>query len=249
MKRKLVFLNLLLAALVGAAGWQIREKWIQSREREQRILSVQVPPVPAPPVPTVETAAPVQAATYVEVATNTLFSKDRNPTVVIEKPKEKEPPPLPSVHGVMDLGFGATIFMSTGQGGQQKGYKEGDKVGDYKIVKASRDDIEFEWEGKTIAKKVVDLKAKPSAAPAAAAAPAPAAPQAQVLAAGNVTSAEEAKKITDKMTNGKAWIDTGGTNHACAPGDTSPAGTVRDGYRKVTKPSMFGTACFWEPAR
>lgn len=249
MKRKLIFLNLLLAALVVAAGWQIREKWLQSREREQKILSVQVPPVPAPPVPTVETAPPVQAAAYVEVATNTLFSKDRNPTVVIEKPKEKDPPPLPSVHGVMDLGFGATIFMSTGQGAQQKGYKEGDKVGDYKIVKASREEIEFEWEGKTIAKKIVDLKVKPSAAPAAAAVAAAPAPQVQALTGSNVTSAEEAKKIIDRMANGKAWIDTGGINHACAPGDTSPAGTMRDGYRKVTKPSMFGTACFWEPAR
>lgn len=249
MKRKLIFLNLLLAALVAAAGWQIREKWAQAREREQRILSVQVPPVPAPPVPVAETTPPVQAAAYLEVAAKTLFSKDRNPTVVIEKPKEKAPPPFPSVHGVMDLGFGATIFMSSGQGSQQKGYKEGDKVGEWKIVKAGREEIEFEWEGKTFTKKVADLKAKPSAAPAPAAAASPAAPQTQVLAGSNVTSADEAKKLTEKMTNGKAWIDTGGTNHACAPGDTSPAGTVRDGYRKVTKPSMFGQACFWEPVR
>lgn len=249
MKRKLIFLNLLLAALVGAAGWQIREKWIHAREREEKILSAHVPPVPAPPVPAVETTPPVQAAAYLDVAAKTLFTKDRNPTVVIEKPKEKEPPPFPSVHGVMDLGFGATIFMSTGQG-QQKGYKEGDKVGEYKIAKASREKIEFEWEGKTFEKNVADLKVKPSAAPAAAAAAAapPPPPTSQVLA-GKVTSEEEAKKITEKMANGKAWIDTGGTNHACAPGDNSPAGSVRDGYRKVTKPSMFGQACFWEPVR
>jgi hypothetical protein len=33
---------------------------------------------------------------------------------------------------------------------------------------------------------------------------------------------------------------------ACQPGDTSPAGTVADGMRKVIKPSPFGSRCFWE---
>jgi hypothetical protein len=249
LRRKLIALNLLLAALVAAAGWQIRGKWAEARERERQILSVRVANPPLPPVPVVEPSAPVQAATYVEVAAKTLFSKDRNPTVVIEKPKEKDPPPFPAVHGVMDLGLGTTVFMTAGQGGQQKGYKEGDKIGDFKITKASRTDLEFEWEGKTFQKTVAELKPKPAPRAAdAAAAPPPPAPRAQSLA-GNVTSTEEVKKITDRMANGKAWIEVGGVNHACTPGDNAPAGAIRDGYRKVVRPSPFGQSCFWEPVR
>jgi hypothetical protein len=30
------------------------------------------------------------------------------------------------------------------------------------------------------------------------------------------------------------------------PGDTTPAGTVRDGYRKLVTQTPFGNACRWE---
>jgi hypothetical protein len=183
------------------------------------------------------------------VAAKDLFAQDRNPTVVIEAPKPVPDPPLPSVNGVMDLGFGATIFM-TEPGKQQKGYKVGDKVGDYKLVKASRTDLEFEWNGKTFAKTVEEMKAK-APAPVASAPPqnSSGAPQPQQTVLNyRVTTEEEMKKAQKKESNA-TWVETGGTNHACAPGDTAPAGTVVNGYRKVTRPSMFGTTCFWEPAR
>ena len=249
MRRKLVFLNLLLATLVAAAGWQIRERWLEGKKREAELLARVAPSPPAPVLPAAEAPAPVQAAQYLDVAAKDLFAKDRNPTVVIEAPKPVPEPPLPTVQGVMDLGFGATIFM-TEQGKQQKGYKEGDKVGEYKLVKATRTDLEFEWNGKTFQKTVAELKAKP--VPVAAntqqgSSTAAAAPE-QVTLNYRVTSDEEMKKAQKKDPS-STWVDTGGVNHACAPGDTAPAGTVVNGYRKVTRPSMFGTTCFWEPAR
>jgi hypothetical protein len=35
----------------------------------------------------------------------------------------------------------------------------------------------------------------------------------------------------------------------CQPGDTSPAGTVSDGFRKVYTASPFGQSCRWEPVK
>lgn len=250
MRRKLVFLNLLLATLVAAAGWQIRERWLEAKKREAEVLARAVHPPPAPALPAVKEPEAVQATQYLDVAAKDLFAKDRNPTVIIEAPKPVPDPPLPTVQGVMDLGFGATIFMSE-PGKQQKGYKEGDKVGEYKLVKATRTDLEFEWDGKTFKKTVAELKAKPAQVAASTqqgqnstGAPAPE----QVTLNYRVTSDEEMKKA-QKKDAASTWIDTGGVNHACAPGDAASAGTVVNGYRKVTRPSMFGTTCFWEPVR
>jgi hypothetical protein len=33
----------------------------------------------------------------------------------------------------------------------------------------------------------------------------------------------------------------------CQAGDSNPAGTVVDGYRKVIKATPFGGICSWEP--
>ncbi len=250
MRKKLLLLNLLLTAMLAAAGVKIRDQWLESRRREAELLAIQVPPTPTPPVPVSELVQPMQAAGYLDVAAKMLFSKDRNPMVVVEAPQPKPDPEMPVVHGVMDLGFGATVFMTEKAGGQQKGYKTGDKVGEYKLVKASRTDLEFEWDGKTFRKTVTELKAKPSMAPppqqAASGAGTPATPVTQQPTNYTVTSEEKMKEL-QKPKAGAAWIDTGGVNHACAPGDSAPAGTVTNGYRKVLKPSMFGQICFWEP--
>jgi hypothetical protein len=44
-----------------------------------------------------------------------------------------------------------------------------------------------------------------------------------------------------------AEIDTGVRN--CLPGDTSPAGTVLNGYQKRIISSMFGPVCRWEQVK
>jgi hypothetical protein len=35
----------------------------------------------------------------------------------------------------------------------------------------------------------------------------------------------------------------------CNPGDTSPEGSVVDGFRKVSSPTPFGSSCLWEPVQ
>jgi mannose-6-phosphate isomerase-like protein (cupin superfamily) len=40
--------------------------------------------------------------------------------------------------------------------------------------------------------------------------------------------------------------DVGDGYRSCVPGDSSPAGTIADGYRKVMSTSPFGVSCGWE---
>ena len=42
--------------------------------------------------------------------------------------------------------------------------------------------------------------------------------------------------------------DVGSGFRACVPGDTTPAGTVKQGYRKFTANTPFGASCRWEKA-
>src|SRR5205085_1058789 len=40
--------------------------------------------------------------------------------------------------------------------------------------------------------------------------------------------------------------DAGSGYRSCVPGDTTPAGTVKDGYRKFEAATPFGRTCRWE---
>ena len=68
MTRKLAFLNLLLVALLGAAGWQLRERWVETSARNDAQLRRLVATPPVPGVPVVEGVKPVEAANYSDVA-------------------------------------------------------------------------------------------------------------------------------------------------------------------------------------
>ncbi|MEZ5401715.1 MAG: hypothetical protein R2729_18725 [Bryobacteraceae bacterium] len=259
MSRKLVMLNLLLAALLAAAGWQIHTRWKEAGGRAEQLRRTRVGASLAGEAPKIEGVGAVQAASYADVAMKMLFARDRNPNVVIEDaPKVEEPlPPFPVAYGVLVFGDMTTAFLSEKAGGTQKGYRVNDQVGPFKVAKLSKDEIVLEWKDKKFVKTIAELKAKETA-PAGADGGAPPAeePPAKKLSENGsvmidhpVTKEEEFKEMQKKASGSNPWIDTGGTNHACAPGDSTPVGTVMNGYRKVTRPSMFGQACFWEPAR
>ncbi|MCS7316027.1 MAG: hypothetical protein RMI94_11600, partial [Bryobacterales bacterium] len=110
MKRRLLVLNLALAALAALAGWRVRARWLEARHREAMVLGQQVKPLPPPPYAALPAPEPLRAADYIEAAEKMLFSRDRNPTVVVEAPPEKPLPPLPVLYGVMDLGDGLTAI-------------------------------------------------------------------------------------------------------------------------------------------
>lgn len=251
MTRKLMLLNLLLVALLGAAGWQLRERWRETQERHDAQLKRLVPSPPTPAVPVVEGVKPVDAPSYSDVAMKMLFSKDRNPNVVIEEippPKPDPVPDFPAVFGVMEIGGPITVFMTEGgTSTTQKGYRPGDTVGPFKLVSATRSELVFSWKDQKFNKTVAELRPKPGQQAAESTGPSTPSPQAAQVArpAGPQKSISELQK--DMIKDG--MIDTGAVNRACMQGDSSPAGTVQAGYRKVIRPSMFGQACYWEPVR
>jgi hypothetical protein len=260
MSRKLVVLNLMLATMLAAAGWQIRERWMEARKRAADSVAMKPGAAPSAEVPKFEGVAPLQAASYADVATKMLFARDRNPTVVIEEtPVVVEPvPPFPVAYGVLAFGDMTTVFMSEKNGAPQKGYRVNDPVGPFKLSKVTRDEVTLDWKDRRFVKAIAELKPKDDAPPpadAAAAGPANEPPKkvnpdnGKVIVEYAQTKKEELDEIQKKASDGNPWVNVGGTNHACSPGDSTPAGTVMNGYRKVVRPSMFGQSCYWEPAR
>ncbi|MCX6610789.1 MAG: hypothetical protein NTW74_08045 [Acidobacteria bacterium] len=248
MKRSIVLLNLLLIAILGAGSYELRRRWLEARAREASLLAVKAIPVPSSPQSN-QIAAPapqkLQSVQYFEVAERFLFSRDRNPNVVIERKPEPPPkvmPNFPSVFGVMDIGMGPTVFMSVDRASQQ-GYKLGDKIGEFTLVAANQKEITFEWEGKPITKALDDLRAKPHETAAA---------QAPIERMNsNINNAPPPAPIQRPPENVRPapGVDIGGGRRGCLPGDSSPAGTVADGYKKVSTNYAFGPICYWESSR
>ena len=184
-------------------------------------------------------------ANYLDVAQKTLFSKDRNPNVIIEvappppPPKEEPPPPRPNYYGQMGLGE-PVAFLSTAKGGQ-KGFRVGDDVGPFKLVAFNRETITFEWQGKDLEYPLAELKPKEGAlANAAQSGGAPTFVPGKVMSIGPAIGLEE---------KGVVLGTAAGDTRTCVAGDKSPAGTVKDGFRKSIVPGPFGPMCQWEPIK
>jgi len=247
--RKLILLNLLLLALAGWLFWTLRAKWIEMHRHEYAVLaaSARARRVPeAPPMPLIK---PITAAEYNEVAQKTLFAKDRNPDVIVDPPPPAPPAPppppmpeLPAYYGTIAL-FGDPVVLLSLKNGPQKKYHAGDQVGPFQLISFDREKVVFEWDGKTVERRPDELKGK-----AAAAAP----------AAGDDSGANEpptrvqpVKLIPDPPPNApklsdKLGADNGNGVRMCVKGDTTPAGTIIDGYKKVVTMNMFGETCMWQ---
>lgn len=260
MNRKLVFLNLGLLALAGALAWTLRNNWVSARSQQNAVIQRKVEPTKLLAPPPVAPAKPVAPAEYLDVAARMLFSKDRNATVVIETPPPKPAPPeppmpaLPGYHGQMAIGE-PVAFLSTSSI-PQRSYRAGETIGDFKLVSFDKESIEFEWHGKSIQRKLDELRPKETAqaqaaaparptagnAPGASANPAPAGPV--VSLGGSSGSSTEGKDSgSDDPMFGPLQAD--GTR-ACQPSDSSPSGTVHSGYKKSMTVTLFGSICHWE---
>ena len=227
MNRRIVLLNLALLALAGALVWTLRANWIEAKARERAVLQRKVAAkavLAPPPLPGVKTVAPAE---YIDVAGKMLFSKDRNPTVVVEPPKpapEPVMPALPSYHGQMAIGE-PVIFLSTSAAAPQRIYHAGEQVGDFKLVSFDEARAAFEWKGKNVERKLEELRPKDAtvqagtqagaqaAAPASAPATTPVRPVASldhpsaVIAAAPVSNAATpapGKNVTSLASAGNA---------------------------------------------
>ena len=246
MNRKILLLNLCLLALLVSIGWLLRTRWLEARAKERAVLSkaprrteLLAPPSPAVP-------APAAAADYPEVVAKTLFSRDRDPNVapVIEvppPPKPEEPiPPRPFYHGQMGFGAVPVALLSLDSKNAQRSYQIGDEVGPFKLVDFDHDQIKFEWHGKTLEYKLSELKPKESAEPQQ--------PQEVQAAAPPVAAAPPPPAKPDPAAN-PAFGEAMGAVRACTGTDTSPPGTVVNGYRKVIVRNMMAEQCYWEPIK
>jgi hypothetical protein len=243
MNRKVILLNLVLVALAAGLGWTLRQRWIEGQARERAIFvnaAHKMALLPPPPLAPLKVVAPAE---YLDVAQKTLFSKDRNPNVVIEPEKPKPEPPMPALpayYGQMTL-FDPVVFLALGGGGQ-KSYHPGDKVGAFELVTFDRDKITLAWNGKKVERKLQELTPKEAppqqAQPAAQAAPAPP----QVKSIGSAAAQSDA----DKSPFG---VDMGASLYGCKAGDTAPNGTVTNGFKKVIVRGLMGDSCHWEQVK
>jgi len=240
MTRRLFYLNALLLLAILLFGIRLRMLWLDAREREEmvRLNEIKRPVYRVqPPSPQVQA---VNAMNYSDVAMRMLFSRDRNPTVVIEVPTPPPPPPMPPFpksNGVM-MWIDPRIILTAHAGEGQKIYKFGDKVGDWEIVKFDSKTITLSWHDKEVTKELAELvDNNPIAAPVQTPAPSSGGGGGvKVVGSGGGT---EAKPVGDY----------GNGTRACAPGDTSPNGTVVDGFKKVVVANPFGVSCHWEPVK
>jgi len=239
LKSKLLLLNAALLVAIGVGVWRLREAWAAARVREEAILHRRVTPKSIGSAPPGLRIEPVLATSYADIAEKMLFAKDRNPTVVVEvKPEAPKPmPKLPALYGVMNLLDGTTAIMSEKPETRHVGVRPGEKIGEFTLVAVNRDEITFAWEGKEVTRKIdamIDRAGPAAPAPSGAQRSGPAVvavpPQAQPTRGEPAPGAEVAKGI-----------------RACQRGDTSPAGTVADGYKKLVTPTPFGDSCRWVP--
>jgi len=240
LKSKLWLLNIVLLALVLWLGSHLRQDWLAARARETKLLEQTVETLPPPPLTPAAPVNPVTAGSYADVAQMMLFSKDRNPVVVIEAAEPAPMPALPVAHGVMDLGGGPTVFLSEKPGGPQRGYRVGEAIGQFKLLAANNREIAFEWNGETVTRTLDELMDKSKPAETAETAPPPAASAPKITSATTVSAGPAASG---------PGADIGAELKACQPGDTSPSGIVQGGMRKVVTKTPFGESCRWEPVK
>ncbi len=244
MSGKLRLLDLALLVLAGLLYWHLRGEWIDSHARDLALLNSSLPATHvAKPAPLDKVDA-VTAADYADVATKDLFSKDRNPNVIVDPPPPppvKPQPPFPVAHGVMIWdGVPPTIVLSEKAGGPQKGYRPGDTIGPWTIVSVDSSYADFEWDGKEFKKRIDELIDR---TPIAQAAPPPAS------AATPATPVPAAAKTLSNASHAGPGIDVGANIKACYSDDTSPDGTVVDGMKKIVTATPFGSSCRWEQSK
>jgi hypothetical protein len=241
---KLRLLDLALLAFAGLLYWHLRGEWIGSHARDLALLHGALPAAHVPGLAPLDKVDAVTPADFADVATQNLFSKDRNPNVIVDPlppPPPKPQPPFPVAHGVMLWdGVPPTIVLSEKAGGTQKGYHPGDTIGPWTLVSVDSSYADFQWDGKEFKKRIDELIDRTpivevSTPPANASSKAPPPPAANQNLSTNTRPGPGA--------------DTGAGFKACTPGDSSPNGTVVDGMKKVVTATPFGSGCTWEPAK
>lgn len=240
MNRKLIALNVVLVLVVVWAGYLLRNEMGSANAREAAMHKARVKAATPAPLPALPNQSPVTATTYKDVAMKTLFHPSRNPDLpppVIEAPPPPPPmPPLPKYHGTMNIGDGPRALLAIGNGPSQA-VKPGEEIGPFKLVDVNTVDITFEWQGQ-IARRTLDQMTDRSTQTTASNADDGRSVQPAVPAA--------APAPVVKTPTGPGESTAFGFR-TCDPNDSLPEGTVKEGFRKTTYKTPFGSACRWDP--
>jgi hypothetical protein len=253
LRRNLVLLDVLLAALCGLAFWRYSVYRHERLAEQKAFLERRDPPPPAPAIPIPPPPPPAVASSYVEVAQKLLLSADRNPTVVIEVVAPRIMPALPRAYGLMDMGNGARVFLALTPGGPQHPYVKGDTIGAFKLLEISGTGLVFGWEDKQIAARFDELKDGSASRAAAERAAAPIRVQPQAVRQPTSLEATPAKPAEpqriaseDSGPQGQPGGDPNARTRPCLPGDKSPEGTISGGYKKIIVYTPMGNSCGWD---
>lgn len=247
MTRKLILLDIALLAALGALAWQMRREWTDAHARTQAQLSMKINPVPANRLAPLPKVVPLMALSYLEVAQLNLFSKDRNPQVIVdpEPVKVKPVPAFPVARGVLLWeGTPPTILLAARSGAAQRAYRAGDHIGEWTVVSIDNQYVVFSWDGKEFKKRIDEImdRGQQVAEAAQPTAPAPT-PAASTKPGGGHLGSDPDKP-------GGPGVDVGSSDmRGCDPGDSAPAGTVQGGFKKVVSQTPFGNACRWEQVK
>jgi hypothetical protein len=239
LSRKLLILDVVLAAAAVYAGSQFRSQWLAAKARETAVLNQKLNPLPPPQFTPLATAPPVLSAGYADIAQKLLFDRSRNSTVVVEvapPPPPKPMPPLPVYHGMMNIGDGPVAILSISAGSPQMEVRPGEPIGPFKLVDINTQEIALEWDGKIIHKTVDEMlehTAQEVVAEASPPTPTPWAP-----------GPPPPPVVKTPLGPGE---DTDRGFKTCNVNDSTPDGSVVDGYRKVSITTPFGKVCRWDP--
>jgi hypothetical protein len=249
MTRRLIAFNLLLIALIAAACWRLRISWIEREQASARFFGQPVQPMAPPMVLIPDPPARLDATRYLEVAQQLMFSRDRNPTVIVEVEAPKPMPALPLYYGIINLGDGPKVVLAAARESGQRSYRVGQQVGDFKLVAIEPAGLVLDWEGKRVVAAYADIRdTKPRAQTQSGGT------TSRAGAVGSATSVQRPAAPVAATSIGSAaqagpGAETGTDVRPCVAGDASPAGTVTGGYKKVLANSPFGKSCYWEKVR
>jgi hypothetical protein len=141
-------------------------------------------------------------------------------------------PAVPRFNGQMNLD-GVTAILSETPTSPQRSIKPGETIGEFKLVDVNTQEIVFEWDGHQVHRRldeVMDHGAAAADAPASARTQAAPPPPPPVI----------------KTPTGPGEATPQGFR-VCNPNDSTPDGTVVDGFRKMAISTPFGSACRWDP--
>ena len=141
------------------------------------------------------------------------------------------------------IGDPPTVMLSEAKGKPQRGYRPGDRVGEFKILAVTGADVTFEWQDKKFTKTLGELADREASKLLAAAPPPPASDNAPSAAAAKPVTTLGGGSSASKQGPGQVMTPT---MKQCQPGDTAPDGAIVDGFKKINTATPFGFQCRWE---